>query len=421
MIDSLAKWLGYPRLSPSSALTQAKSSEIYERSERRTNLTTRLDVDDPTKQRSRLISAFSGPKHWDTNATYHPRISIVVSVFSVERASDLLVLVNAVESQNLQDTELVVVVEGALPVFNLLVSRFKNQNSLKVRLVSVNYPLGVSGARNLGVSCASGDIISFVDDDACICENWKSAILTVLEQHPGAIGVVGSSIPMWENPQDSWFPEEFYWMIGCSGWTGWAGPGRVRHGWGVDMSFRRTVFNKCQFSDGFSRGGEVGKTGPVGDDTDFCYRATQEYGAYLLYEPGVCVTHHIRSKRLSFGSLMRYAYWQGHAEATFRSRPGLGNLRGASRAGLARRILSCTIPAILRDFLLRPRVGLKKASLLVLVVVCFHAGWLSQLITPVGRTVKQALPYKPMIRTAYAPGGESSSYIILSATTQTHT
>ena len=286
-------------------------------------------------------------------------------------------LIESIRHQSSGDIELVIIIERSERLFHLLVQQLRGIG-IRSLVVFATQKLGISRARNIGIRLSSGDIIAFVDDDAVVCENWKDSMLRAFESNPSVIGVVGPSLPSWENAEDDWLPQEFYWMIGCSAWTGWVGRRKVKYGWGVNMSFRRMVFSKCSFQEGFSDGaGSAGKVGPVGDDTDFCYRATTAFNSVMLYEPSMKVMHWVYHSRMQRRVLRKYSFWQGYAEAKFILDLGAGTTRSRSQAALLSAVLTRMIPNIFADAVNRRSKAAKEIKLLFDFSAFFAIGFLS--------------------------------------------
>ncbi len=68
------------------------------------------------------------------------------------------------------------------------------------------------------------------------------------------LGAGGSVIPRWETAKPSWFPEEFYWVVGCTyvGLPETRAP--IRNPFGGAMCVRREIFETVG---GFSE--EIGR------------------------------------------------------------------------------------------------------------------------------------------------------------------
>ncbi len=74
---------------------------------------------------------------------------------------------------------------------------------------------GLSGARNTGVSHATGDVVVFLDDDACPEPGWLDAYRRAFVDP--TCQVVGGAVEpvLGRGPGPAWFPDEFGWVVGC--------------------------------------------------------------------------------------------------------------------------------------------------------------------------------------------------------------
>lgn len=305
-----------------------------------------------------------------------PRVTVVTCTYSKERMGDLLSLIGSLIEEDEGDIEFVLVVERAKEIVSAALSLL-SKSEMNAKIVFSLEPLGISMARNTGISQSRGQYIAFIDDDAVVLPGWKKHLIEDFEENEDIIGVVGRVEPVWERDEDKWFPSEFYWMIGCSAWRGLTGKKVIRFGWGVNMCFRKFVFQETKFRSGFSAGaGELGKTGPVGDDTDFCYRVVEATGMGLLYDPMVVVAHKVYNYRVTPQFTAKYAFWQGYTEAMF-AFGRAASARSEPRTYITVRIVRGLLPSLLTDLCHGKKEGLLKLRLLVHSLFFFSAGFVS--------------------------------------------
>ncbi len=169
-----------------------------------------------------------------------------------------------------------------------------------------------------------------------------------------------------------WFPEEFFWMISCPtpGWIGLSEATWVRNAWGMNMGFRREVFEFCHFSEVFVGGNQGApdgtKLGLLGEDTDFSLRVTQETGGKILYNPGLRVEHKVYRHRLSSRFLGHRAFWEGYTKATLARESRWGGVTSTNLAmetKLLRRILFGFFPRLALEVVTHPTVAWRQFSL----------------------------------------------------------
>ena len=151
-------------------------------------------------------------------------------------------------------------------------SYYRNRLDSSVKLV-VSDAFGLSAARNMGIRSCDSELIAFIDDDAVADRDWLRYLVSNFIDL-SVIGVGGRIIPEWPDQNPSWFPEELYWIVGCSykGLPTKKAP--IRNPIGCNMAFRRSVFEKAGY---FSTDtGRVGNVLMGHDDTEFGIRANNK-------------------------------------------------------------------------------------------------------------------------------------------------
>lgn len=305
-----------------------------------------------------------------------PTVSIVSSIYDMVGYANLKSLVASIERQSRRDLELVIVIERERGGYRQLKEYLQDVTSFPTTIIYSNQSLGIAKSRNLGANNCRGRIISFVDDDAQLLGDWVGELVGAFSRHPKAIGVTGPSLPDWENPQDRWFPQELFWVIGCSAWKALETEGESQYAWGVNMSFKREVFVRSVFSDAFTPGSKAaGKSGPVGDDIDFSLRAKRATGGTIIFNPNLRVLHRVPTYKTSMLFVRKYAYWQGFSDARF---------KGINRASLARltvelqalkSIIVNFLPDTARLLFSNTRVAGQRSSIMLQAMVSFSAGY----------------------------------------------
>ena len=248
-----------------------------------------------------------------------PILSIVVTAYTTERINDIYELLDSVKGQTFTDIETIFIIERSEELLNKVNDYVKQKNIACVEAVFSKDKLGLSGARNLGITKASGEIIAFVDDDVVLFPNWAEEMVKAYHDE-SIIGVTGPGLPIWEEKKMSWLPQELYWIVSATAFTGWKGERAVRSAWGMNMSFRREAFNHCLFSTSFGQttgGKEAWKTGPV-DDAEFSIKLRLKTKKFIMYNPQVQVYHKVYKYRLSRKFIRGQGYWQGYSKALLR-------------------------------------------------------------------------------------------------------
>ena len=257
-----------------------------------------------------------------------PLISIVILTYSDKRMNDLKELFESIDKQLYQSIEVVVVVERSGAI-NKFANEYKSKYRKKVYFTKEK--LGVSRARNIGVELSSGQIIAFVDDDAVLSLDWSDRLVESFCNYPTVIGVTGKAVPLSKSADLRAFPESLYWAIGCTRPAD-SGLRYTNFASGVNMAFRREAFDTHLFMlnvVGDSRSRALVYKGLPNDENDFAVRLTTDLGRRILFNPALIVFHKVYSERTSLKFIRQYAFWQGFAEARYRTDPKWKTARDA--------------------------------------------------------------------------------------------
>jgi hypothetical protein len=253
-----------------------------------------------------------------------PTVSVVIPAYSDERWTQLHEAVASALAQTYPATEVIVAVDHNPG----LLSRARRELTDVVVIPSTG-ARGASGTRNSGVARSSGEIIAFLDDDACAAPDWLET-LVVHFADPAIAGVGGRVDPLWATARPRWFPGEFDWALGAS-YSGMpTTTARVRNVWTNNMALRRSAFDAAG---GFRE--DFGKVGGVcrPEDTDLCLRVTS--GSWL-YVPAGAVGHWVPAERATFRYFLRRCFEEGQGKAGIAVVEGAATGTSAERSYTAR-------------------------------------------------------------------------------------
>lgn len=260
-------------------------------------------------------------------------VSVVICAYTEDRWDDTLRAVASVQSQEPAPLELILVIDYNPELYKRFVERLPD-----VRVVANGNERGLSGARNMGVALASGDIVAFLDDDGAAQPGWLSELMRSYNDDPNVLGVGGRAVPGWATQRPSWWPGEFDWVIGCA-YTGMQ-PGVVRNLQGGNSSYRRDLFEIGGFAS------DIGRTARsrlplAGEEAEFCIRALQQRprGVFVYNDQAVMV-HRVPRARERFSYFRTRCYSEGLSKARVTKNVGVG-------AGLSteRSYSTVTLPA----------------------------------------------------------------------------
>ncbi len=234
------------------------------------------------------------------------KISAIVTTYDSKRFSDASDAVYSLLNQDYADKEIIVVVDRNEQLYKKMLATLPN--TVKVILSKAG---GLSNSRNEGAKHATGEIIAFMDDDAFAEKTWMANIVRNYAD-PAVIGVGGCIKPMWYQKDDG-FPEEIFWIIGCTYKGCPTKKSTVRNTFGGNLSFRRAVFLDCAFC------ADVGRTGSVqltADETEFSIGVLKLFpNSKIIFDPEAIVYHRIYPYRLSLRFIIKRAYGEGISKA----------------------------------------------------------------------------------------------------------
>jgi GT2 family glycosyltransferase len=165
--------------------------------------------------------------------------------------------------------------------------------------------LGLGHARLKGIQMAAHQIVSFVDDDNWVSDDWLDEVGHVLETRPdiGAMGVY--SEPVFASAPPAWFEQvKGSYAVGHQG----ADAGDISNArgmvWGAGSSYRVAALR-----DAIERFGPpvvAGRTGdkPIGsgEDSELCYMV-KAAGWKIWYDPSIKIKHFVPPHKLNWSYL----------------------------------------------------------------------------------------------------------------------
>ena len=295
------------------------------------------------------------------------RITVVIPAYTMDRWSTLVAAVQSCSEQTLKPDEVVVVIDYNDELLLRATEEFKG-----VCVLANQSTKGVSGNRNTGVAVSSGDIIACLDDDAYAQPDWLEQ-LTLPMTDPHVVGVGGWILPYWPGSVPEWFPETFYWILGCS-YAGLPETGApIRNAIGANMAIRRRVFDLVG---GFTEGiGRLGLT-PLGcEETELCIRYTAAFPDERFVMAREAVVHQwVPASRLTWHYFWTRCWSEGVSKAAVSLLVGAGSGLASERQHVTRS-LPREFGQSLRLLRKRPRTAATRLALIVVGTVCATAGF----------------------------------------------
>ena len=234
------------------------------------------------------------------------QVSVVICGYTLERTDVLFECIESVLAQTYDPIEIVVVIDGNPELRSVVDDRFGDENSIVI--VENDENRGISYSRTRGAEEASGEIVAFIDDDGVAESDWIETLLGVYDE-TDAVAVGGYVAPNWVEGKPSFFPEEFYWLVGCTERGFATDMDEVRNTYGSNISYRRDVFLEV--------GGYDVNTGRKGDrhiqahEAPVGIRIREATGKGMVYVEDAVVHHTLFAYRGHFRWLVARSFWQG--------------------------------------------------------------------------------------------------------------
>lgn len=110
------------------------------------------------------------------------RLSVIVPVYNMELYIEKCINSIIKSDTNNYDFEIICINDGSSDSSLKILNRFKENNNRKIKIINIENS-GVSNARNIGISEAKGDYITFVDSDDWVEESFLDDIFYNLEKN----------------------------------------------------------------------------------------------------------------------------------------------------------------------------------------------------------------------------------------------
>ena len=296
-------------------------------------------------------------------------VSAIICAYTEARWYDLVAAVESLRRQSKPPSEIIVVVDHN----QRLLERVRAELS-GVMVVESNGPQGLSGARNSGIAVARGTRIAFLDDDAAAEPDWLARLYQYFDD-PRVLAVGGTVEPVWPSKPPIWFPNEFYWIVGCSYQNLPGTPMVVRNPFGGCVCYRREVF---EVVGGFRTGiGRIG-TLPMGcDETELCIRASQRWPQKVfLIEPQARIHHRIPPSRACWRYFRSRCYAEGLSKAIVTQHVGAKDSLASERAYTLRTLPRGVLCNMKNSIIHRDRAGFQRAGVIVAGLIITTIGYL---------------------------------------------
>jgi GT2 family glycosyltransferase len=320
-----------------------------------------------------------------------PSISIVICAYTEERWLDLVAAIESIQQQTMPPSEIIVVIDHNMSLFERA-----RTHLIGVTVIQNGEPKGLSGARNSGVALSQGRLIAFLDDDAIADPRWLEQLARCC-QNPQVLGAGGIVEPLWSSKRPRWFPDEFYWVVGCTYQNLSGRAVVVRNPFGGCVCIRREVFEAVG---GFRNGiGRVGNLPLGGEETELCIRAAQRWPCKLfLCEPQARIRHHIPPSRARWSYFVARCYAEGISKSLITEYVGAKNSLASERAYTLLTLPKGVARCLAEGFFRLDLTGFLRAGAIVTGLAITTMGYL------VGSISRRVVAHKNMRQKYYCRG-----------------
>jgi len=261
-------------------------------------------------QRTEAVPRYTGRPPPAGKIAIIMKISVVICTYN--RAASLARTLNSFKEMRGLDNnswELILVDNNSNDITRIIVEKFQ-QDLANIKYVFAEKP-GLSQARNCGLKCASGEIISFADDDVIFDQYWLANLQRAFQEYqPCCVG--GKILPIWEIPKPRWLVQELYGILALLDLGDkpllLTYPGIF----GANFAVRAEMFYRYGEFD--TNLGRIPGRLFAGEDTDFFSRLLKG-GEKILYHPDVVVHHCISRGRISRQYFRRWKFDVGLSTA----------------------------------------------------------------------------------------------------------
>ena len=134
------------------------------------------------------------------------RASVIIPTY--RRPESLPNCLSSLEQQTVIPHEVIVVVDGGItPEVQEVIDRFKNKGKLNLVQINNSERKGAQVSRSIGLEVATGDIVTYLDDDITLEPDWLTQLLSGYDdgEVAGVGGIVIDPSSFMDNTIYKWF------------------------------------------------------------------------------------------------------------------------------------------------------------------------------------------------------------------------
>jgi len=238
-------------------------------------------------------------------------ISAIISTYN--RARFLPGLFDSIKNQTLPsgNFEVLIINNNSSDNTEELSLSFVNNNSgITVRYYDETNQ-GLSYARNRGIKEASGELLTFIDDDAILSNDFLENTVEFFDNHPDVGAAGGKILLQFTGEEPSWNNIFLSPLLGYFNYGDKTRPFKNNYFRGSNMTFRSSLFKIHEPFD--TRLGRKGDSLTGGEEKELFYRLKSN-GVQLWYIADAIVYHLVPDERTSPEFIKNQAYGTGNSK-----------------------------------------------------------------------------------------------------------
>lgn len=246
----------------------------------------------------------------------NPEISIIICTYNREKflPGALTSLTN--QSLDVARFEILIINNNSTDNTELISKNFIASNpKLNIRYF-IETQKGLSAARNRGIKESAGALVSFIDDDAEVTDDYLETAVVFFQTHLDIEAIGGKIIPVYETGEEPKWLSKYLWGLVTKADYG----DSIRkypvskYPPGCSMVFRKDVFNSI---------GMFNTDLYLRSDDKYIFRKLEEANKPYLYYPKLVVNHHIDKDRVTFESVKKISLIVGGSERVRLQKSGI--------------------------------------------------------------------------------------------------
>jgi len=241
-----------------------------------------------------------------------PKISAIVATYNREKFLGKALESLARQTLDRELFEVVVINNNSTDSTPELCEAFHKKYSDIPYKYFIETQQGLSFGRNRGIQESSGDLLTFIDDDAWLDENFLKEVVNFMEASKDVASVGGTILLDYEDKKPRWLSKYLASLFGYFKYSDKTEPFKKSdYPRGSNMTFRKSVFEKV--GDFNTTLGRIGQNLGGGEEKDIYLRMYAK-GLVVYNLPTAIVYHAVPVSRTSISFVRKQGIGVGQSE-----------------------------------------------------------------------------------------------------------